>query len=123
MCSGSEAGSYCRLIDSCITRLKEQGPSRTSNESKEVSPEWQVKFDGRTRALRESEDFEQFTAAAAELQLVNPKPETRNPESETRNPKPETRNPKPETRNPGAGCSGGAGGVSVSLLLLYYSPG
>jgi len=32
--SGSEAGSYLRLIDSCITQLKTQGPSRTCNESK-----------------------------------------------------------------------------------------
>ena len=41
MCSGSETGSYLRLIDSCITQLKAQGPSRTCNESKEeeeVSP-------------------------------------------------------------------------------------
>jgi len=35
MCSGSQAGSYLRLIDSCITQLKAQGPSRTCNESKE----------------------------------------------------------------------------------------
>jgi len=35
MCSGSEAGSYLRLIDVCITQLKVQGPSRTCNESKE----------------------------------------------------------------------------------------
>ena len=35
MCSGSEAGSYLRLIDSYITQLKAQGPSRTSNESKQ----------------------------------------------------------------------------------------
>jgi len=35
MCSGSEAGSYLRLIDSCITQLKAQGPSRTCNESNE----------------------------------------------------------------------------------------
>ena len=35
MCSGSEAGSYLRLIDSCATHLKAQGPSRTCNESKE----------------------------------------------------------------------------------------
>ena len=33
--SGVEAGSYSRLIDSCITQLKVQGPSRTCNESKE----------------------------------------------------------------------------------------
>jgi len=33
--SGSEEGSYVRLIDSCITQLKAQGPSRTCNESKE----------------------------------------------------------------------------------------
>jgi len=35
MCSGSEAGSYLRLVDSCITQLKAQGPSRTCNERKE----------------------------------------------------------------------------------------
>ena len=29
-----EAGSYLRLIDSCITQLKAQGPSRTCNERK-----------------------------------------------------------------------------------------
>ena len=34
-CRGTEAGSYLRLIDSCITQLKAQGPSRTCNESKE----------------------------------------------------------------------------------------
>ena len=33
--AGSEAGSYLRRIDSCITQLKAQGPSRTCNESKE----------------------------------------------------------------------------------------
>ena len=39
VCSGSEAGSYLRLIDSCITQLKAQGPSRTCNESKEAEEE------------------------------------------------------------------------------------
>ena len=39
MCSGSEAGSYLRLIDSCITQLKAQGPSGTCNESKEEAPD------------------------------------------------------------------------------------
>jgi len=33
--SGSEAGSYLRLIDSCITQLKAQRPSRTCNERNE----------------------------------------------------------------------------------------
>ena len=33
--SGSEAGLYLRLIDSCITQLKAQGPFRTWNWSKE----------------------------------------------------------------------------------------
>ena len=28
-------GSYVRLVDSCITQLKAQGPSRTCDESKE----------------------------------------------------------------------------------------
>ena len=31
----TEAGSYLRLIDSCITQLKAHGPSRTCKESKE----------------------------------------------------------------------------------------
>jgi len=35
----SEAGSYLRFIDSCITQLKVQGPSRTCNESKEEEEE------------------------------------------------------------------------------------
>ena len=39
MCSGSEAGSYLRLMDSCTTQLKAQGPSRTCNESKEEEEE------------------------------------------------------------------------------------
>jgi len=37
--AGAEAGSYLRLIDSCITQLKAQGPSRTCNESKEEDDE------------------------------------------------------------------------------------
>ena len=32
---GSEAGSYLRLIDSCITQFKAQGPPRACSESKE----------------------------------------------------------------------------------------
>ena len=32
---GTEAGSYLRLTDSCITQLKAQGPSRTCHEIKE----------------------------------------------------------------------------------------
>ena len=37
--SGSEAGSYSRLIDSCIAQLKAQGPSGTCNESQEEKEE------------------------------------------------------------------------------------
>ena len=39
MCFGTEAGSSLRLIDSCITQLKAQGPSRTCNEIKEEEEE------------------------------------------------------------------------------------
>ena len=38
-CGGSEAGSYLKPIDSCITQLKAQGPSRTCNESQEEGEE------------------------------------------------------------------------------------
>ena len=37
--TASEAGSYLRLIDFCITQLKAQGPSKTCNESKEEQEE------------------------------------------------------------------------------------
>jgi len=36
---GSEAGSYLRSIDSCITQLKAQAPSMTCNESQEEEEE------------------------------------------------------------------------------------
>ena len=42
MCSGSEAGSYLRLVDSCITQLEAQGPSRTCNASKEEEEKGRV---------------------------------------------------------------------------------
>ena len=32
---GSEAGSYLRRLDSCITQLKAQGPPKTCNENEE----------------------------------------------------------------------------------------
>jgi len=35
MRSGSEVGSFLRLVDSLITQFKAQGPSRTCNESNE----------------------------------------------------------------------------------------
>ena len=34
-----EAGSHLKLIDSCITQLKAEGPSRTWTESKEEETE------------------------------------------------------------------------------------
>jgi len=43
MCSGSEAGSYVRLVDCWITQLKAHGPSRTCNESKEEEAEATVR--------------------------------------------------------------------------------
>ena len=39
MCCGTEAGSYLRLIDSCVTQLKAQGPFRTCNENEEEEEE------------------------------------------------------------------------------------
>jgi len=48
---GSEAGSYLRLIDSCITQLKAQGPSRTCNESREEGPHMVVVVDASRVAL------------------------------------------------------------------------
>ena len=33
----TEAGSYFRLIDSCITQLEAQGPSRTFHDSRAIA--------------------------------------------------------------------------------------
>ena len=53
MCSGSKAGSYLSLIDSCITQLKAQGPSRTCNQSKEeVSSDRRLPSGGLVRTLK-----------------------------------------------------------------------
>jgi len=40
--------AYLRLIDSCITQLKAQGPSRTCNESKEEEEEEGLAVSGDT---------------------------------------------------------------------------
>ena len=52
MCCGTEAGWYLRLIDSCITQLTAQGPSRTCNESKEEDRDEPRRVGGRRRARR-----------------------------------------------------------------------
>ena len=39
----TKAGSYSRLIDSCITQLKAQGPSSTCNERNEEEGEEDLK--------------------------------------------------------------------------------
>ena len=41
----TDAGSYLRRIDFCITQLKAQGPSRTCNESKEEEKSRRVALD------------------------------------------------------------------------------
>ena len=47
MCSGAEAGSCLRRIDSCIAQLKAQGPSRTCNESKEEEEDTACQLENR----------------------------------------------------------------------------
>ena len=59
MYSGSEAGSYLRLIDSCITQLKAQGPSRTCNEDKEEEEEEEAFC---TPGLKSGPGFDHFQA-------------------------------------------------------------
>ena len=53
-CSGSEAGSYLRLIDSCITQIKAQGPSRSCNKSTEEEEEAQSSSRSPTSSCRPS---------------------------------------------------------------------
>jgi len=58
MCSGTEAGSYLRLIDSCITQLKAQGPSRTCNESKEEEEGYLAWEENESAAVLEGHELE-----------------------------------------------------------------
>jgi len=83
MCSGSEPSSYLRLIDSCITQLKAQGPSRICNESKQEEEE------AFSRVVKLMVKFPEQRSAR-----VNPKPSS-NPKPYTLNPKPYTLNSKP----------------------------
>ena len=53
----TEAGSYLRLIDFCITQLKAQGPSRTCNESKEEEKVVRVLRGGGGRVRVEGFEF------------------------------------------------------------------
>ena len=62
MCCGTEAGAYLRLIDSCITQIKAQGPSRTCHEREEEEEKKLRGYDF-TTALRV---FLRWTASAAE---------------------------------------------------------
>ena len=53
---------HVRLMDSCITQLKAQGPSRTCNESKEEEEEdsmwrWCVWFEEGWLCVRSQEDW------------------------------------------------------------------
>ena len=55
--SRPETGSYLRRIDSCITQLKAQGPSRTCDENKEEEEALkQTRFQGRHQTDLISED-------------------------------------------------------------------
>ena len=68
----SEASSYLRLVDSDITRLKAQGPSRTYTESKEeehvsgkAAARLGLKCDSRTEPLLQRPAGEHVPSKAA----------------------------------------------------------
>jgi len=78
----TETGSYLRLIDSCITQLKAQGPSRTCNESKEDGVDCVT---GHTGAVMRTSPLFSKTALRAPLVPLNPQPSTLNPQPSTLN--------------------------------------
>ena len=59
MCSGSEAGSFLRLVDSFITQRKARGLSRTCNKSKEKAEEDHAGAQGPSRTCEESREEEE----------------------------------------------------------------
>jgi len=72
MCCGTEAGSYLRLIDSCITLLKAQGTSRTRNESKEEERERGRDGKGGSLCWSSDSSISLGTLAAAGLSPLSP---------------------------------------------------
>jgi len=97
MCSGSEAGSYLRLIDSCITQLKAQGPSRTSNESpeeEEVGCRVQTWYAPRPRTLM------CVSTLHPTLYTLHPTPYTLHPTPSTLHPTLYTLHPTPYILHP-----------------------
>jgi len=82
-------GSYLRLIDSCITQLKAQGPSRTCNESKE---------EGDTTPMLSPHSSASRTLNTS--QSANLQPSTLKPQPSTLNPQPEPLNPSTSTPHP-----------------------
>ena len=74
LCSGSEAGSYLRLIDWCITQLKAHGPSRTCNESKEEEDEGHhTLLAASSRAAARSNRMSVCSLASSSSSPVNPR--------------------------------------------------
>ena len=63
-------GSYLRHIDSCITQLKAQGPSRTCNESKEEEEDTPHPTQRTTKGFLEQPVSEQSIALGNTVALV-----------------------------------------------------
>jgi len=132
MCCGTEAGSYLRLIDSCVTQLKAPGPSRTCNECKEEDQRSQRPRPPARPPLSECSVPESLSPKP---QALHPKP--LNPESNTskiRTPEPlhpQLINPNPRPRTPttkrytlgvSATTSAAPCRTSVTLLRLPTPP-
>ena len=70
VCCGTEAGSYLRLINSCITQLKAQGPSRTSNESKDEEDYLDPVADLLVQLLRQlGRDAHRYSCSGTQVRL------------------------------------------------------
>ena len=70
----AEAGSYLRLIDSCVTHLKAQGPSRTCNESKEEEEVQHLPHGGVRPFHQKSTCLTQLTLATHVVQIWSRNP-------------------------------------------------
>jgi hypothetical protein len=140
MCSGSEAGSYLRLVDFvCHSTLgwrvikkkknpqlstRQKGPAVVADQTRNPKPHTRNPTPEIRNLKLETRISEAGPGSGAgpnpKPEALYPKPETRSPIPETRHPKPYTRNPTPEIPNPRLSTTRECSGADWYVSLIRF---